>query len=162
MSGSAPCSLWCPFCLLPESPPKLSSCPCGRCSFLSSCCCLQVQTPVFCLCASRTLYVVVASASVSIPLTGAHAPPQTPSTLPHMPQPQTKAQASAGQGSSCLPSTPSWSSLLLTLSSSSRQTTWDCGHRRGGAGELRAGQVKSLAKEALGRVAGRRPVGSCL
>ena len=94
------------------------------------------------------------------PLTGAHAPPQPPGAPPHMPQPQTKAQACTGLGSSRLPSTPSWSSLLLTLSSSSRQTTW--GHRRGEARELRAGQVKSLAKEALGRVAGGQPVVSCL
>lgn len=94
------------------------------------------------------------------PFTGPHAPQQPPSTPPHMPQPQTKAQACTGQGSSRLPSTPSWSSLLLTLSSSSRQTTW--GHRRGEARELRAGQAKSLAKEALGRVAGGRPVVSCL
>ena len=38
-----------------------------------------------------------------------------------------------------------------------KQTRWDCGHRRVEARDPRARRVRSLVKEALGRVAGGQP-----
>lgn len=98
-----------------------AACPVGGALSSRAAAVYKFRHPVFCLCAvfSMLLSPVPLSPSHSQALTS---PPHVSPAYPTCHSLRPKAQASAGQGSNCHP--PSWSSLLLTLSSSSRQTTW--------------------------------------
>lgn len=144
-------------CLLPN--PAVASI--GKASLLLCCCCLQVYVLVFCLCVCP----FSSPCGSPQPLLALMLPPHHPAC----PGPQAKAQASSGQGGSCGHPAPQLKLQMFPLVFPPTQSLcfppsprrWDCGHRTVEARDLRARHMRSLAKDALGQVAGGQPMVDC-